>query len=198
MSSDARTGALAGVLLLLTLVGVYAGVALLSDGEAEGGAPAATHPEVADDAVMAAAATCSTGGASPERRSARQDVVAGPLVLVGGRRWARSRRDAFHRRGFKVPVTLKQGAQATLSVPASLRGRVGLVYSLRAQDRVLARGMRGADASVRFTACPAGERPGRTGWGGGLVVDRPRCASVIVTEAQGAALRRRVPLGRRC
>jgi len=143
-------------------------------------------------------APCSQGGTGATRVNRAHDRVLGPLVLLGGRRWAASRPNAFDRHGFKIPVTLPEGARATLSVPRSLRGRVGLVFSLETQDRVLRRGVRGADTAVRFTACSRGEQPGRTGWPGGLVVDRPRCATLTVKFAGEAPVRRRVPLGRRC
>ena len=127
----------------------------------------------------------------------KADAVLGPLVLIGGRGWGRSRRDAFGGHGFKIPATLPHGAVATLSVPPSLRGRVGFVFSRRAVRAVDRRGVRGADPAVRFTACP-GDPPGRTGWAGGIVVDRPRCATVVVRAAGAAPVRRRLPLGRRC
>jgi hypothetical protein len=58
-------------------------------------------------------------------------------------------------------------------------------------------GVRAADPSVRFTACD-GSPQMRTGWPGGIVVDRPRCATFVVTSASGHRLRKRIPLGRRC
>jgi hypothetical protein len=125
-------------------------------------------------------------------------VTLGPLVLIGGRRWGTIKPDAFNRHGYKVPVTLPDGLRATLSVPAALRDRVGLVFSHAAQDRVENTGVRGADRSVRFTACPARGEPGRTGWPGGLAVQRPRCVTLVVKVSGGPPVRRRVPLGRRC
>jgi hypothetical protein len=119
-------------------------------------------------------------------------------VLIGGRRWADRRPDAFNRHGFKMPVTLPQGARAKLMVPVAMRRRVGLVFSYAAQDRAQRRGVRGADSSVRFTACPAEGDGGRTGWPGGLVVDRPRCVTLVVKVSGGSSVRRRVPLGRHC
>jgi hypothetical protein len=129
---------------------------------------------------------------------AARDVVVGPLVLIGARRTPSHRPDAFDRQGYKIPVTLPEGMTATLTVPESLRGRVGLVFSLRAQDAVLDSGTRGADSAVRFSACEPDGAPGRSGWGGGFVVDRPRCATLLVEVPGEAPERRRVPLGRRC
>ncbi len=126
------------------------------------------------------------------------DVVFGPLVLIGGRAWSRTQPDAFNRHGYKIPATLVDGERATLRVPASMRGRVGLVFTHTAQDRVVARGVRGADRAVTFTACDAGDEPSRTGWPGGIVVDRPRCATLTMQREGRPSIRRRLPLGRPC
>lgn len=130
---------------------------------------------------------------------ARSDAILGPLSLTGaGGRHTQGPRDAFNGQGYKVPVTLPEGMTATLSVPRGLRSRVGLVFSLEAQDRVLSDGVKGADSAVRFEACPlAGER-GRTGWPGGFVVDRRRCVTLVVRVAGQSPLRSRVALGRPC
>jgi hypothetical protein len=126
---------------------------------------------------------------------AARDAVIGPLVLIGGNRHARHEPNGFEGHGFKMPVTLPADVKATLKVPPSMGGKVGLVFRQAVQDRVIERGVRAADRALRFTAC-TGE--GRTGWPGGLVVDRPRCVTLVV-EVQGRpAVRQRVPLGRPC
>ncbi len=125
----------------------------------------------------------------------QSDVVLDPLILVGASSAAARRPDAFNGHGYKVPVALPGSAVVTLSVPRASRGRVGLVYALAAQDRVFTRGARAADQAVRFTSCPEG---GLTGWPGGLAVDRPRCATLIVEVGDGPPERHRVPLGRSC
>lgn len=127
------------------------------------------------------------------------DAILGPLSLIGaGGRYTRGRRDAFNGHGYKVPVTLPQGMTATLSVPRSLRSRVGLVFSLKTQDRLLSEGVKSADPAVRFEACPTADTGSRTGWPGGFVVDRRRCVTLVVRIAGQSPLRRRVPLGRSC
>ena len=118
---------------------------------------------------------CSDGAAAATGRS-RGDVVMGPIVLVGARETEGQRPDAFARQGYKAPVTLPDGVTAMVAVPDELRSRVRLVFSAAAQRRVLADGPSAADRAVRFVACPAGGEGGRTGWAGGVVVDRPRCA----------------------
>jgi hypothetical protein len=189
-------GMVRSVRRLAFLAAVVAVAIVLS--ESDGGTAATRRASAASPGSRAAEAPCSSGGEGTTRVSVKHDVVFGPLVLLGGRRWAAWTPDAFDRHGYKIPVTLPQGVRATLSVPATLRGRVGLVFTLATQDRVFREGVRGADTSVRFTACPAGDVPGRTGWPGGLVVDRPRCATLVVKLANGHSVRRRVPLGRRC
>ena len=140
---------------------------------------------------------CSDGAAAATGRS-RGDVAMGPIVLVGARATEGHHPDAFGGHGYKVPTTLPDGVTATLAVPEALRSRVGLVFSAATQRRVLADGPSAADRAVRFAACPAGGEGGRTGWAGGVVVDPPRCATLVVTVGRRAPLRRRVPLGRRC
>jgi hypothetical protein len=163
-----------------------------------GGSDAAQSPPAAKTQKATAGAPCSSGGAGTTRVSSSRDVEIGPLVLLGGQRWAASKPNAFNRHGYKVPVTLPEGLKATLSVPAAMRGHVGLVYSQAAQGRVEKKGVRGADVSVRFAACPIEGPPGKTGWAGGIVVDRPRCATLKVEVVGGGGALARVPLGRRC
>lgn len=143
-------------------------------------------------------ASCDAGGVAPTEVVPERDAVVGPLVLLAGRQTVRHRPGAFNGNGYKLPATLPEGTAASLSVPQRLRGHVGLVYSLRTQDRVWMRGVEAADTTVRFTACAPEGEPGRTGWPGGLVVDRRRCATLIVTPSGGVPVRGRVPLGRRC
>lgn len=126
---------------------------------------------------------------------AGRDVELGPLVIIGPGRTRGHRPNGLGGKGYKLPVTLPDGVSATLSVPSAARDRVGLVYTPAANDRAWARGVAGGHSSVRFDAC-AGDT--RTGWPGGIVVDRPRCATLVVRVDGGPTVRRRVPLGRAC
>jgi hypothetical protein len=146
----------------------------------------------------AAVVSCRDGG--PGARPVKdRDVVMGPLTILFARRTVRDPSDAFDAHGWKLPVTLPAGAEATLSVPRRLRDRVGLVFTLETQSRIGRLGVRAADSKVSFEACAGEEAPARTGWPGGIVVDRPRCVTLRV-EVPGAAepIERRVPLGKRC
>lgn len=140
---------------------------------------------------------CRDGGPSMVGQPVGSATL-GDLVLIGASYAASRPPDAFGGTGYKLPVSLPDGAVATVSVPPELRSRVGLVYSLDTQSRVAKRGVLAADSLSSFAACPAGSKAGRTGWAGGIVVDRPRCATLIVMVSGEAPARHRVPLGRRC
>jgi hypothetical protein len=142
--------------------------------------------------------SCREGGAGagpvPDR-----DVEMGPLTILFARRTIRDPRDGFDGHGWKLPVTLLAGESAKLAVPRRLRGRVGLVYTRSTQTRVWRRGVRAADSKVSFDACAGGDAPARTGWPGGIVVDRRRCATLRVWHAESPApIERPVPLGKGC
>jgi hypothetical protein len=126
-----------------------------------------------------------------------RDVVIGPLALIAGARLADHRPNAFGGHGYKIPATLPAGTTGTLSVPPQSRAVTGLVYSLRTQARVLRWGPAGADHVVRFTSCPGST--GRTGWPGGIVVDRRRCVTLnLHVEGMAEPISARVPVGRPC
>jgi hypothetical protein len=141
--------------------------------------------------------SCRDGGPGAGPVKGR-DVEMGALTILFARRTVRDPRDAFNGHGWKLPVTLLVGETATLSVPRRLRGRVGLVFSHATQSRVWRRGV-AADSKVSFDACAGEDAPARTGWPGGIVVDRRRCATLRVRLAGAAEpVERRVPLGKRC
>lgn len=185
-----------GALLAVVVTAVVA-VAMVSR---EDNDPAATTRSAAlvnaiDDVVdVQCGQAVRSRGAGPPKSNAQ----LGPLTLVGGKLWARSRPEAFNGHGFKIPASLPDGMVATLAVPEFMRGRVGLVFTLATQDGVSTAGVLAADTAVRFTACPTGGRTRRSGWPGGIVVERPMCATLVVTVAGEEPVRRRIPLGRRC
>jgi len=159
---------------------------------------AATADAERGGVAAAPVVSCRDGGpaAAPVKGS---DLEIGPLTIKAARRTVRGPRDAFNGNGWKLPVTLPSAATATLSVPSRLRGRVGLVFRLKTQSRVLRRGVRAADSRLSFKACAGEDAPARTGWPGGIVVDRRRCATLRVRVAGGGEpIERRVPLGKRC
>ena len=186
---------LAGLLIAVLAVAAVGYIVASGSEEDRSGEPAVPAAGAAAAEVQA---TCTTGVPSSAQVSPKS-VVLGQLVLIGARYAEARRPDAFAGHGYKIPVSLPESGAATLSVARAARGHVGLVFTLDTQDRVEARGVDGADRSVRFTACPdeAGNG-GRTGWPGGFVVDHGRCATLLLTVAGRAAVRHRVPLGRRC
>ena len=159
---------------------------------------AATADIGAGFAAASSTVSCRDGGRGAAPVGGR-DVRMGPLTILFARRTVRHPPDAFDGHGWKLPVTLRAGETAILSVPSRLRGRVGLIFTYVTQSRVLRRGVRAADRTVTFEACAGDGAPARTGWPGGIVVDRRRCATLRVRIAGAAEpVERRVPLGRRC
>jgi hypothetical protein len=71
-------------------------------------------------------------------------------------------------------------------VPRRLWGRVGLVFTRATRSRVWRRGVRAADSKLSFEACAGEDAPARTGWAGGIVVDRRRCSTLRVQLAAPA------------
>lgn len=172
-------------LLVVATVGCAAG------GDRGANASTATVAAVID-------VSCDPHGSGGADVGAR-DVAIGPLALVGARNNAGRRRDAFGGHGYKVPATLEAGQVATLSVPPRWHGKVGLIFTQADQRRAWEKGVRGAPRAVRFTACTGADAGARSGWPGGIVVDRPRCPTLVVRVAgRTERLRARVPLGRRC
>jgi hypothetical protein len=188
-----------GLATLVVVVVAWVVVVVLNDGDDPASTPdRSAAASATGEVVDAPGCGINTRGEST-RPPSRQDVQLGPLVLGGGNRWARWRRDSFGGHGYKIPALLPNGVVATLSVPETMRARVGLVYSAGAHElqRAGIAGVPASDSSVRFTACPA-EEAGRTGWGGGIVLDRPRCVTLVVKVDGRAPVHGRVPLGRPC
>jgi hypothetical protein len=165
----------------LAVIGV---LALAGCGGGAGAAAKAIAPPPAD-------VSCREGGVATAGVRGR-DARIGRLTILATRGTVRERRDAFNGHGWKLPVVVAAGVTATLSAPPG----VGLVYTQDTQSRVWRRGVRKADRSLTFEAC-AGK--GATGWPGGIVVDRPRCATLRVQVAGTTEpIERRVPLGKPC
>ena len=135
---------------------------------------------------------------------AGRDVVLGPLVLLGARRMANRQQDAFRRKGYKVPITLLAGVEATLTVPPSgeavtsalarCAGASGSSTGLGPGRRLEARRARGRHRAALHGVRRRGPqrlagRPGRRS---------PRCVTLVVKVEGSAPVRRRVPLGRPC
>lgn len=169
---------------------------------AAGCAAGASDDGDADAAPVRSAAvtdvTCDAYG-SGGGRVGRRDVAIGRLVLVSARNHAGRAPNAFDGHGYKIPATLARGQVATLSVPPRLRGKVGFIFTQADQRRAWEKGVRGAPRAVRFAACAGPDAGARSGWPGGIVVDRRRCVTLVVRVLGSSERHRaRVPLGRRC
>ncbi len=184
---------LVGALGVLALVGVATSMALNRSGEADSDREGAERTMSSRNVVQV---TCEDAARDTSTNlGGKGDVVLDPLILVGARSAASRRPDAFNGHGYKVPVALPERSVITLSVPRALRGRVGLIYTAAVQNHVFVRGARAAAPAVRFISCP---EAALTGWPGGLAVDRPRCATLVVQDGDGPPERHLVPLGRSC
>ena len=145
---------------------------------------------------------------SIERFDPERDIVRGPFALVTVARdlprlsRARYRPSNGRPAGIKLPIGLRAGHRATLSVHPAQREHVALIHrtDTHGADRV-----REGDSAIAFEPCPA-DTPGFsggtvgpvTGWAGALILDGPRCVRLEV-RADGKRLRDvRLPLGRRC
>ena len=131
------------------------------------------------------------------------DVVAGPMILRGGKVWATQPRSDFKPRRpggwvpVKVPFTVAAGHPATLSLSTRDRDHAQIMVGLDRNPR----GLRGPE--VRFEPCrpdatvadvPVGPR---TVFVGGFRIDGPVClhAKVLPDDAF-AAIKRRIAFGR--
>lgn len=150
-------------------------------------------------------ADCDAAIEGPGAKPGKGDIAIGPLVLMGAEGSAGVKPNAFGNNGYKIPATLPRGLRVSLSVPRQLRKEIGLVFTRRKAGRVRSRGVKGADAAIRFIACPATKSTNqsdkgaaRSAWAGGIVVDRPRCAVLQLRRRGEDPISVRVPLGRTC
>jgi hypothetical protein len=180
---------IARVAVVLGCVAAIAGVVALAGGDDRRRSPRVPEPAASAGAVGCAQALVD----EPVDVPTSDDVVVGPLVLVGARSWARvpraalaptRRRDAVA----KLPVVLPARATARLAVPRSQRRIAGLSYTAAARE---VRRTSSAEPAVRFVACA--DR--RTGWPGGVVLAGPACVRLAI-RAGGRTVSRQLEFGR--
>jgi hypothetical protein len=145
---------------------------------------------------------------SIKRFSRQRDLVRGPFALVTvARDLPRLSQGAYRPRGgripgIKLPVGLRTGHTATLSVAPSQRNHASLIY--REETRDSKRAQEG-DQAVAFKPCrpdtPAfheGTVGPITGWAGHLILNGPRCIRLQVRVDGERQPDIRLPLGQRC
>lgn len=201
-----------GVGLLVT--GVLAAVVatgLFSQSSADDQAVAVTPPPVVGCAARAEP--------SVKRFGRRRDVIRGPFALVTLARDLPLLSRASYRPSngrlpvVKLPVGLRAGHTATLSVAPNQRPYAALTYREETRD---ARGVQDGDRAVAFKPCRAdtpafgaavprrlGALSGGivgpiTGWAGALILTGPRCIRLEVRVDGQRQPDIRLPLGRRC
>jgi hypothetical protein len=182
------------LLLLLAAVGVAA-AAVVSGTRA--GEPDSVGVPTASRSVPAAEAAKKPGPGIRETCATRSEgdfgrpfedprnLVAGPLVLVGGARFTTPSVVRGYS-GQKFPVLVRAEHSVTLAIPEEARTFAGLAYGPLPQGEVT---LEDTHEQVTFSACPADEpsysRPGSnvgatTFWSGSVVVREPHCVPVDV------------------
>lgn len=125
----------------------------------------------------------------------RHDLVVGPALMRGARRYSRERPSTFEpRRGrdgvAKIGVVIRRNTRLVLSIDPRDRKIAGLTYTAggRGVERVA-----DANAAVRFRSC---FRDAPSGFPGGIVVSGPSCVRVRLAVNGQPPVTRKVELGR--
>jgi len=119
----------------------------------------------------------------------KQSVVVGPLAFVALRHAATQPAADFRRRGgsyqgLKVLAVVEAGATVTLTVPATERRHLSLLYDPAAWKEDNRYRIADGDTAVTFQSCPPEQTPfgaDGTQFNGGLLVAGSRCATLEVS-----------------
>lgn len=138
----------------------------------------------------------------PRAFSSLDNLVVGPLVLVGGGRLTSAETvNAYG--GNKFPLLVAAGHRVTVEVPRGTRRFASLAYVAVPSHRPLAVG--DGDRVVTFRSCErrkaSSDASGRpvTFWSGFVLAGRPQCLAFRVwVDAEAKPRRVKLPLGRRC
>jgi hypothetical protein len=172
-------------------------IACLASGSLAAGATAATRPT----GVVESCAGQSTAN-FPRAFTSRDNLVVGPLVLVGaGRLTPADTVREFN--GNKFPVLVAAGRRVTIELTRQTRRFASLGYGPLPQARTLT--VHDGHRVVTFRSCDrekalsrAGDRP-VTFWSGFVLASEPRCVALrIWVDAEPEPRRAAIPLGRRC
>jgi hypothetical protein len=172
-----------------------------------GDAPAPKHP-VAEAAPTPAAtaagahedcASNAGGAAFPGAFTNPENLVVGPLVIVGGAYRDRDAPRLLGRQRFLVLVAA--GRTVTVRLAPEARTLAGLAYGRYRDGKVK---LRNSYRSVTFTACSAERSTSdidgadATLWSGYVLTRRPECIPLEVSIDGGASQRVGLTLGARC
>jgi hypothetical protein len=138
----------------------------------------------------------------PRAFTARDNLVVGPLVLIGAGRLTTP--DTVRRfGGNKFPLLVLAGQRVTIELTRRTRRFASLGYGPLPQGRELT--VRDGHRVVTFRACTPGralsDADGRpvTFWSGFVLARRPHCVPLRVwVGAETTPRHARIPLGRRC
>jgi hypothetical protein len=119
----------------------------------------------------------------------RNNLVVGPLAMLGGARYTRPR-DVRRHGGQKYPLLVRVGRTVTVHLPESTGNDPGLAYG-RSHDN--------PKRTLRFVACRRGPGPRVTFWSGFVRTRTPNCVPLeIYVGAAPAPRSRSLALGARC
>jgi hypothetical protein len=161
------------------------------------GATAATRP-------TGAVETCSgqSSASFPGAFTSRDNLVVGPLVLVGGSRFT-SAETVRRFSGNKFPALVAAGHRVTIELTPRTRRFASLRYGSLPRARRLT--VRDGHRVVTFRSCDRDEALSVAGgrrvtfWSGFVLASGPHCVPLRVwVDGEPEPRRARIPLGRRC
>jgi hypothetical protein len=165
---------------------------------------ASTLPSPSAPKGVVADCSMRSEAAFPEAFTDPRNLVAGPLVLVGGGD-ATSASVIRGLGGQKFPLLVKAGHTVTVRIPAALRGSAGLAYGPLPQGEIQ---LRDTHETVTFIACPRDEpsysyRGHAVGtvtfWSGFVLTRSPACVPLdVYPNGKPSPLRIHLSLGARC
>lgn len=149
-----------------------------------------------------APATCRNQSSAAFPKSAR-DLVVGPLVMVGARKYSPPEVIAEFG-GQKYPAVVLAGHRVTVELPRRVRRSTSLFYADRRRIDGR-RTVRDGHGVVEFRACTT-DRAGSsydgrkaTFWSGFVLTTVPRCLKLrIWIDNERTPRHARIPLGKRC
>jgi hypothetical protein len=184
-------------------LGAVAAVALAACGgsDPQGSTTPAGSPVVDCDSRVQVIPSGRHSGRIPEA-ARRTSVVAGPVVVIGARRWGSYPRQPGSSTRFKAPLLVEAGAAVTVTVAAESRADAALMVGR-------ARGPDVHGPSVELRPCAPGARVANRRVGShtpflaGFRLRRPTCVGLEVEveiegEGEGEPITRRIPFHASC